>query len=319
MIFVKIALCILIGLLLILLAGCFVCFYIAFYSKTRKKYSGFSLPPGPVYEPYREIMHKWADEVDKIPHEDVEILSYDGLTLRGKLYEYAPDADIELMFPGYRGSAKRDLCGGVQRCFSLGRSALVVDQRGCGTSDGHIISFGVREHRDCLSWVNYLTELYGGSRRIILTGISMGASTVLNAASQELPDHVIGVIADCGFTSPKQIIQKVIKQMGLPPRLLYPFVRLSGMLYGGFDIESITSVESVKNAKIPIFLAHGEGDDYVPCSMSQANFEACTAPKMLLKVPDAGHGLAYVVDPEGYVDALRKMQELYEAHHTNPA
>lgn len=307
----KIALCIFIGLILVILLGCFVCFYMTFYSKTRKKNPGFSLPPGAAYEPYREAMRKWAEDVEKLPHEDVEILSYDGLTLRGKFYEYAPGADIELMFPGYRGTAKRDLCGGVQRCFSLGRSALVVDQRGSGTSDGHVITFGIREYRDCLSWVEYINQLFDGQRRIILTGISMGASTVMNAASQELPENVIGVIADCGFTSPKVIIKKVIKGMGLP-QLLYPFVRLAGMLYGGFDIESMTSIESVKNAKIPIFFAHGKNDDFVPCSMSQENFDACTAPKMLLKVPGAGHGLAYVVDPEGYVEALKQMQRIYD-------
>ena len=298
-------------LLLLLLIGCFVCFYLTFYSKTRKNEPGFSLPPGPVYEPYRETMHGWADEVEKMDHEDVEILSYDGLTLRGRFYEYSPDADIELMLPGYRGSAKRDLCGGVQRCFALGRSALVVDQRGCGRSDGHIITFGVREYRDCLSWVNYLTELFGGSRRIILTGISMGAATVLNASGQELPENVIGVIADCGFTSPKEIIQKVIRDMKLPPKLLYPFIRLSGMIYGGFDIESICSRDSVKNAKIPIFLAHGDGDDFVPCSMSQSNYDACNTTKLFLKVPGAGHGLAYVVDPEGYIAALKEIQQHY--------
>ena len=307
----KIALCIFIGLILVILLGCFICFYMTFYSKTRKKNPGFSLPPGPAYEPYREAMRKWAEDVEKLPHEDVEILSYDGLTLRGKFYEYAPGADIELMFPGYRGTAKRDLCGGVQRCFSLGRSALVVDQRGSGTSDGHVITFGIREYRDCLSWVEYINQIFDGQRRIILTGISMGASTVMNAASQELPENVIGVIADCGFTSPKVIIKKVIKGMGLP-QLLYPFVRLAGILYGGFDIESMTSIESVKNAKIPIFFAHGENDDFVPCSMSQENFDACTAPKMLLKVPGAGHGLAYVVDPDGYVEALKQMQRIYD-------
>ena len=307
----KIALCFFIGLILLVLLGCFICFYMTFYSKNRKKNPGFSLPPGPAYEPYREAMRKWAEDVEKLPHEDVEILSYDGLTLRGKFYEYAPGADIELMFPGYRGTAKRDLCGGVQRCFSLGRSALVVDQRGSGTSDGHVITFGVREYRDCLSWVEYINQIFDGQRRIILTGISMGASTVMNAAAQELPKNVIGVIADCGFTAPKVIIKKVIKGMGLP-QLLYPFVRLAGILYGGFDIESITSIESVKNAKIPIFFAHGENDDFVPCTMSQENFDACTAPKMLLKVPNAGHGLAYVVDPDGYVEALKQMQRIYD-------
>ena len=68
----------------------------------------------------------------------------------------------------------------------------------------------------------------------------------------------------------------------------------------------------MENAKVPIFFAHGDNDDYVPCSMSEENHAACAAPKMLLKVPGAGHGLAYIADPEGYIEALRKMQPLYE-------
>ena len=306
-----IALCIVAALLLLLLTVTFICFYITFYSKNNKKDEGFSLPPGPVYEPYRDIMYQWANEVKALPHEDVEITSFDGLTLRGRIYEYAPGADIELMLPGYRGNAERDLCGGVQRCFSLGRSALIVDQRGCGRSDGHVISFGVNEHKDCLRWLDYLVERYGYTRRIILTGISMGASTVLITSGKQLPKNVIGVIADCGFTSPKEIIQKVIKDMKLPSKLLYPFVRLAGILYGGFDIESCSSIEAMENCSIPVFFAHGDNDDYVPCSMSQRNYDACKTPKFLLRTPGAGHGLAYVVDPDGYINALENMKKYY--------
>lgn len=307
----KIALCIIAALMLLFFAVTFVCFRMAFYSKEKNKKKGFSLPPGPTYDPYKKIMYDWAQEVKAMPYEPVEILSYDGLTLRGKLYECAEGADIELMFPGYRGCAERDLCGGVQRCFALGRSALVVDQRGGGHSDGHIISFGINEHRDCLQWAQYLYERFGKSRRVILTGISMGASTVLNAASQKLPENVVGVIADCGFTEPKVIIKKVIGAMGLPAELLYPLVRIAGMLYGGFDIESVTSIDSIKKCTLPVFIAHGEADDYVPCSMSLENFEVCSAPKKLLTVPGAGHGLAYVVDPDGYIAALREIEAHY--------
>ena len=81
------------------------------------------------------------------------------------------------MFHGYRGSSERDLCGGVQRCFKLGRSALLVDQRAHGRSDGHIISFGVNERKDCLAWVDFMVKHFGPDVKIILTGISMGAST----------------------------------------------------------------------------------------------------------------------------------------------
>lgn len=307
----KVALCITAALLLLFIIATYICFRLTFYSKTKDKNKGFSLPPGPAYEPYREKMHAWAKEIKSIPHEDVSVISFDGLTLRGKLYEYAPGADIELMFPGYRGCAERDLCGGVQRCFSLQRSALIVDQRGGGTSDGHIISFCINEHKDCLTWVDYLTKRFGNTRRVILTGISMGASTVLAACGEELPENVVGVIADCGFTCPKEIIKLVIKQIGLPAELLYPLVRLSGMLYGGFDLESVTSIEQVKKTKLPVFFAHGADDDLVPSYMSQANYDACPTAKLLLSVPKAGHGLAYVVDPEGYVEALRKIEPEY--------
>lgn len=307
----KIALCIIAALMLLFLAGTFVCFRMAFYSKDKDKKKGFSLPPGPDYEPYRQKMHGWAEELKKLPYEDVSIVSFDGLTLRGKLYEYAPNADIELMFPGYRGCAERDLCGGVQRCFDLQRSALVVDQRAGGQSDGHIISFGVNEHKDCLQWAQYLYDRFGTSRRVILTGISMGASTVMNAAGQPLPPNVVGVIADCGFTEPKAIIKKVIKDMGLPSDLLYPFVRIAGILYGGFDIEAVTSLESIKSCRLPVFFAHGEADGYVPCYMSKENFDACPSKKKLLMIPGAAHGLSYVVDPESYVATLEEMKQLY--------
>ena len=87
--------------------------------------------------------------------------------------------------PGYRGLADRDLCGGVQRCFTLGRSALVVDQRACGDSQGRVITFGLRESRDCLDWAWYLHRRFEGQVPIYLTGISMGAATVMMAAGEE--------------------------------------------------------------------------------------------------------------------------------------
>lgn len=122
-----------------------------------------------------------------IPHEEFSITSFDGLTLREKYYEYAPGAPIELMLHGYRGESERDLCGGVQRCFALGRSALIVDQRACGNNEGHVITFGIKEHRDCLAWIDFMVKHFSPNTKIILTGISMGTSTVLMAAAKPLP------------------------------------------------------------------------------------------------------------------------------------
>ena len=294
-----------VSLLLVLLVS-YGCFYLAFYVPRRNKnrQEEFPMPPGKIYEPFRETMIAWMKELRSMPCEEFFISSFDGLRLCARFYEYAPGAPIELMFHGYRGSAERDLCGGVQRCFALGRSALIVDQRGSGKSDGNVISFGINESRDCLSWVDFAIEHFGPDVRIVLTGISMGAATVMVAAGKPLPKNVVGVLADCGYTSPKEIIKRVIGKLKLPANLLYPFVKLGARLYGGFDLESTSPIEAMKNCSVPIIFCHGEADDFVPCDMSRANFAACTAKKKLLTVPEAGHGLGYLVDGRGYLTAL---------------
>ncbi len=285
-----------------------VCFFMAFYMTDREKHpkEEYSLPPGEIYKPHREQMVAWMRQTRAMPHKTYTLTSFDGLRLQGKFYEYAPGAPIELMFHGYRGLAERDLCGGVQRCFSLGYSVFIVDQRACGNSDGRVVSFGINESKDAAAWVDLLVREFGPQTKIILTGISMGASTVLMAAGRPLPPNVVAVVADCGYTSPKEIICKVIHQMHLPARLLYPFVRWSGKLFGGFDVEEYSPLQAMEACRLPIIFFHGERDDYVPCDMSRDLHAACKAPKALLTVPGAGHGLCYIIDREGYVSTLQK-------------
>lgn len=283
-----------------------ICFMIAFYVPRKKNVSTeeFSTPKGAIYDPYREQMITWMKETRSMPHEEFMITSFDGLKLYGKYYEYEPGAPIELMFHGYRGNAERDLSGGVQRCFSLGRSVLLVDQRTSGRSEGHVITFGINESRDCLRWIDFLIRHFGADAKIILTGISMGASTVMIAAGQPLPKNVIGVLADCGYTSAREIIKKTIRDMKLPANLLYPFVKLAAKLYGHFDLEETSPVEALKKCRLPIIFIHGEADDFVPCDMSRQNFDACCSPKIIHTVPGAGHGLGYMLDLDGYLKTV---------------
>lgn len=298
--------------ILVLLTS-YICFRFAFYvpKKKAKNSEEFDLPRGEIYEPYHEQMIAWTKETRTLPQERFTITSFDGLKLSGKYFEHTPDAPIELMFHGYRGNAERDLSGAVQRCFSLGRSVLIVDQRTSGKSEGNVISFGINESRDCLAWVNFMVEHFGKEVKIILTGISMGASTVMMASAMDLPPNVISALADCGYTSAKDIIKKVIRDMHLPANLLYPFVKLGAKLYGHFDLEETSPLEAMKNCRIPIIFIHGESDDFVPCEMSRANYDACVAPKRLFTVVDAGHGMSYLLDNAGYFQTLKEFSEQY--------
>ena len=263
------------------------------------------LPEGAIYEQFHDQMRQWVREVRQMEHENVSITSFDGLKLCGRFYEFAPGAPIELMFHGYRGNGLRDLSGGVQRSFALGRSALIVEQRGSLESGGHVISMGIHEYRDCLAWIDFAVEHFGADVKIILTGISMGASTVLMAAGQELPENVIGVLADCGYHSPKEIMIHVMKDLGLPSRICYPFVKWGARIFGRFDLEEYSPLEAMRTCKVPVFFIHGEDDAYVPSFMSKINYEACTSRKRLVLIPGAGHGLSYPVAPEHYISELR--------------
>ena len=296
-----------IALIATVLTIAYICYRITFYTKDRIATDPdiIDIPNGAIYEPYRESMEKWIRQTRKLPSKEYRIQSFDGLDLYAKYYEYAPDAPIELMFHGYRGNAERDLSGGVQRCFKLGHSAFIVDQRCSGKSGGNTITFGVNEHKDCLAWVDFIAKNFGPDAKIILTGISMGASTVLMAAGNPLPSNVIGVLADCGYTSAKEIIQVVIKKLNLPAVLAYPFVWLGARIFGGFDLHAPQAIDAMKKCSVPVIFFHGEDDDFVPCYMSRANFDACSAKKMLITVPGAGHGLCYPVDPEGYLKAMQ--------------
>ena len=285
------------------------CYRKAFYNpRVKTDPERIDIPEGEIYEPFRELMTGWVRWTRTLPCEKVEITSHDGLRLVGKYYEYAPGAPIELMFHGYRGNAERDLSGGVARCFALGRSVLMVDQRCCGESEGKTITFGIYEHLDCLRWADFAAKKFPDCK-IILTGVSMGASTVLMAAGRELPKNVVGVLADCGYTSAREIMYEVIKQMGLPPKISYPFVKLGAKLFGHFDPDSGSAIEAARKIRVPVIFYHGTADDFVPCAMSEKLYAACKCRKRLVKVPNAGHGLAFPVDQEMYLQTLKEFFE----------
>ena len=284
----------------------YLCFRMVFYEPRKKQPSPdeIPLPEGEVYEPYHPLMQKWILEARSLPHEHYYIQSHDGLTLHAKYFEYAPKAVTEIMFHGYRGSAERDLSGGIQRCFALGRNVLLVDQRTSCGSEGHVISFGINEHRDCLAWVEFAVNHFGPDVKLVLTGISMGAATVLMAAGKPLPENVVGVLADCGFSSPKDIICKCAKDQHYPVKLIYPFIKLGARIFGRFDLEEYSPMEAMKTCKIPVIFFHGEDDDFVPCYMSREVYDVCTAPKKLVTIPGAGHGLVYLVDNPKYFQSV---------------
>ncbi len=283
----------------------YICFLKIFYSGKRKVLEEYPIPDGEIYEEMRESFVEWLKKVRALPCREVSITSHDGLRLSGRFFEYSPDATIEILFHGYRGCSESDLTGGVLRCRALGHSALIVDHRASGQSEGHVITFGALEKHDCLAWVDFVLKEINPSAKIIITGISMGAATVCLASAEPLPDNVIGVLADCPYTSAEDIIKKIMKEMHLPENLLFPFVRLGARIFGGFDIDEASPVKALEKSRLPVIFFHGDNDAFVPWEMSEKNYSACRSKKRLVIIKGAGHGLCYPVDREKYLDELR--------------
>ena len=168
------------------------------------------------------------------------------------------------------------------------------------------MGLGVIERFDCLQWVRWVMAERAPDLPIYLNGVSMGATTVLMASGLDLPKNVHGIVTDCGYTSPDEIGRHISNDnLHLPYRLRR---RILAWLYEqknqvkGFDYSTL---DALGTNVTPVLFIHGTHDQFVPVDMTYQNYMACTAPKRLLIVPGAGHGLSCLVEPEQYQKALR--------------
>lgn len=269
--------------------------------KRQEDWDGFIRRAGEEGPQVRELM----EQLKGITAEDVFINSFDGLKLHGSYYHVKDGAPLDIQFHGYNGNAMRDFCGGNKISRESGHNSLLIDQRAHGMSRGKTISFGINERKDCLSWVRYAVERFGEDTEIVLSGVSMGAATVLMASDLGLPKNVKAIVADCGYSSPKAIINKVMRDSGLPDKLMYPFVWLGAMVFGKFNLTESSAVSAVSESDVPILIIHGGADDFVPCYMAEEIYKACRSEKKLLIVPGAGHGMSYLVDKDLYEKTVK--------------
>lgn len=205
-----------------------------------------------------------------------------------------------LLAHGYRSTKLLDFGMVYELYHNLGMNLLLIDQRSHGDSEGKYITFGVLESRDVQSWIKFHNQHFG-PHPILLSGLSMGASTMLYLADRQLPENVKGIIADCGFTSPKEIVGKVFKDtvhFDAGPFLWA--ADLFARVLAGFSFYERDTRKSLRNSRLPILLIHGTGDDFVPCEMTKQAYAACTSEKEIFLVENAGHGTSYLYDTPGY-------------------
>lgn len=243
--------------------------------------------------------------------EDIYILSNDGLRLHGLWVPTDNARGTVILAHGYRSSYLLDFCAAFPIYHKLGMNILIPEQRSHGKSEGNFITFGVKESDDMICWLEWHNQKYLETP-VLFCGISMGASTVLYLADKILPQNVCGIIADCGFTSPHEIItevfHKVIHLPSVPSIWIADFL---ARIFAGFNFREKDTRATLKNCRYPVLLVHGTEDAFVPCEMSRQAFAACCGPKYQLMVNGADHGISFLIDTKGYTDAVVKFIENY--------
>lgn len=276
--------------------------------KNNNPVGDMSLSINKTLQEHSDMIEKGVNFINNQPHKWYYTTSFDGIKLAGRYYDNSSNRTI-FLFHGYRSSAQHDFSCAVEMYYKMGFNVFLADQRAHGKSEGKLITFGIKESRDVHSWLEFVNAKFSPSE-IVISGISMGATTVLLSLDYDMPNNVQGVIADCGFTSPVDIIEKVGRDMfKINTHFFMPFLNFACKVFGNFSITERSTLLSVKKSKIPILFIHGEKDDFVPCEMSKKAYELCQTDGKIFLSKEAGHGVSFLVDNELLVHQLKEFLE----------
>ncbi len=264
----------------------------------------------------------WAEFAESIPvaaqwvrkhhGQTVSTTSFDGLTLKAVWVPVENSKATVILFHGYRCHFLNDFAAIFSLYHAMGLNLLLVHQRAQGPSEGKYITYGVRERRDVATWVDFHNRTHGMDN-VFIGGLSMGASTVLYAAGDDLPDNVRGVTADCGFTSPYEIISIVAQRTfpWMPVKVVAWLLNCFTRVFAGFGLKDCDTRETLARTRLPVLLIHGTADTFVPCWMSEESYKYCAQERTLLLVEGADHGWSFLKDPDRLI---REVAAFFNRH-----
>jgi pimeloyl-ACP methyl ester carboxylesterase len=238
---------------------------------------------------------------------DVEFQTSDGVRISGWLMP-SRDKHTTIVYSHGLFRSRRELLKRAVELWRLGYGALLYDSRNHGASGPARVTLGYNERLDAEAAVHYLRGEVHSTDRIVLFGISMGATAALLAAA-ETPE-VAAVISDSSFLSFKDTVDHHIKMfLHLPP---FPFaneLRFFIERRAGFDGSQLNALEAVKRIgdRQVLFIA-AANDRRMPPEIAQRLYDECPSSKKDLLVIDGPgseiHAHAYQANESLYISRV---------------
>lgn len=252
----------------------------------------------------------WLAEIDAVP---IEVTSFDGLNLWAMSYPQENHSDLWLIgVHGYQSSYSsiEDI---AMECYARNYNVILPDLRGHGNSEGNYIGMGYHDSLDILTWIDYILTV-NPNAQIALFGLSMGGATVMMAAGQEgLPENVFAVIEDCGYSDAYTMIEEQLCSIfNFPAFPLLPITNFYAKFRTQYDLRDASPIQFLESATVPILFIHGADDKYVLQEMQEILYDNYQGEKEILVVEGAAHTSSRRVEYDGYYDAFFSFLAKYE-------
>ena len=294
---------ILLGLIYYLVAGSII-FHISLGRKTLKKRVKKSNLKDNL-EKYRIDLCWW----DNIPFKKVSILSFDNLKLVGHFLNLKNENTVILVH-GYSANYK-EMQQYAKFFYQKNFNILCVENRAHGESEGDCVGMGYLDRKDLLKWIDFVNKEC--QSKIVVLGISMGASAVCCLSGEKLPNNVVGLISDSAFDSAEKEIKYILRKAGIFKNIIYKHLRSYTKRLYDFDLNEANMLKFVEKTQVPILYFHGKQDKYV-LPENTVNLYNATKESLrdLMLVEEADHVMSYPVLGNLYE---RKINSFFRKYH----
>jgi len=230
---------------------------------------------------------------------DVFIKSLDGLRLHGVKIVNNHSSNLWVILCHGYGHDHHSILDQAKHFDDQGYNILMIDQRSFGLSEGRYTTMAWNEHLDLLQWIDELSNEYPEAK-IVLYGVSMGATSVMLACGTPISSNVVCAIEDCGYNNLKDMVKLIIKRrLKIPGK---PFILgIKGLIRQRlhYNLKEVDCNRALNNCYVPMMFIHGEDDKFVPFENVFDNYYACNCDKELYTVENAVHATSYQ-NPEYY-------------------
>lgn len=238
-------------------------------------------------EEYYPAAVTWWNNVTK---ETWTLPEYNDPTQNVRAYYIQNGDATKTVIIGQGWTEHHDWIGYVSKIwYDMGYNILMPSQRGQFLSDGDDLTFGYQDKYDWLNWVKMVDERNGANSEVVFYGQSLGADTVLEAASVPgLSKSVKAVVADAGYATLPELgaslyskavnyVSNALQSVGLPAITSLPFLSYDKIVTAinarliktqGFSVDDLSAVDAASKVTIPLLLIHTEDDAFIPYTQS---------------------------------------------------